>query len=388
MEHAAHTLRSRMTAGIDWFIPAQVRGGDPDALRQARLVVAFTWTLFAAAVIYTSIHYLMNSSVCAVTLVAGAGMAVPILYVMHRTGSSLIAGNMIAAAFFGVLTIMASRLGGHGSIVLPWYVGVPVVALSTAGRRSAFCWLAVTALSLAAFYAIDCAGYTFPCDLTHGHYELFGLLMWLGLILLMLVLALLFEAAKVQMLRQVRDSEHKLELERRQLLSMFDNMDEVIYVADPQTYELLYMNGPARKEWGDHVGEPCYQVLQNRDTPCPFCTNDRIFGAGAGTYVWEFQNPTNQRHYRCMDRAIRWSDGRLVRFEFAVDISDRKEHEALLKQAKETAEAHANRAAAAMADMERVNAVMMGREERVLAIKQEVNELLVELGRPSRYEHV
>ena len=46
------------------------------------------------------------------------------------------------------------------------------------------------------------------------------------------------------------------------------------------------------------------------------------------------------------------------------------------------------RATEAMDDMERMNAVMMGREERVLEMKQEVNDLLVELGRASKYQHV
>lgn len=38
--------------------------------------------------------------------------------------------------------------------------------------------------------------------------------------------------------------------------------------------------------------------------------------------------------------------------------------------------------------MERMNKVMMGRELRGLEVKQEVNDLLVELGQARRYEHV
>ena len=385
----AHGLRSRMSAGIDWFIPAHVRGGDPDVLRRARLVVAFAWTLIALAIIYAPIFFSINSPISVISLALAIGVALANLYVMRRTGSSFAAGNLLTAALFGALTVTACRFGGHGSVALTWYAGVPIVALSTAGRRSAVSWLTVTASSLVVFYVLNYTGYSFPNDPAPHHQNLLWLLGGIGLIVLMLALALLYEAAKVQMLRQVRQSEEALEAERKQMLSMFDSMDEVIYVADPQTHELLYLNGPARKGWGDRVGESCYRVLQNRDTPCPFCTNDRIFGENAGqAYIWEFQNTVNKRWYRCVDRAIRWSDGRMVRFEFAIDIHDSKEHEEMLEQAKKAAEDHARRATEAMADMERMNAVMVGREERVLEMKQEVNDLLAELGQERKYEHV
>ena len=154
-QHPAHTLRARMSAGVDWFIPAHVRGGDPDVLRRARLAVAFAWTLIALAIIYAAIYLSMNSPISSAALGTGAGVGLASLYVMRRTGSCFAAGNLLTAAFFGVMTALACRLGGQGSIALPWYAGVPVVALSTAGRRSAAFWLAVTASSLATFYTLD-----------------------------------------------------------------------------------------------------------------------------------------------------------------------------------------------------------------------------------------
>jgi len=199
------------TAGIDWFVPPRIRGGDPELLRPARLVVTFGWTLISLAFPYAAALYLMNSPIGAAALVTGAGVGVGSLCVMRRTGSCFAAGNLITAAFFGVLTVLACRLGGHGSIALPWYAAVPVVALSTAGRRSAVFWLAVTVSSLAAFYALHCSGYSFPNDLTPHHHELLSLLSWIGLIVLALALALLYELAKGQMLRQLREAREFLE---------------------------------------------------------------------------------------------------------------------------------------------------------------------------------
>ncbi len=133
-----------------------------------------------------------------------------------------------------------------------------------------------------------------------------------------------------------RKSEKLLNTERGQLISMFDGIDEVVYVADPNTYEMLYMNGIAKKNWGDGVGQKCHYVLQKLDSPCPFCTNNRIFGDNTGTsYIWEFRNTVNQRWYRCIDKVINWPDGRLVRYEMAIDIQDRKEAEEALKESEE-----------------------------------------------------
>ena len=102
----------------------------------------------------------------------------------------------------------------------------------------------------------------------------------------------------------------------------------MIYVADPETYELLYINEAFKNNWGDGIGQKCYHVLQNRHSPCLFCTNDHIFGENLGQpYIWEFQNTVNRRWYRCIDKAVPWPDGRMVRYEIAVDIHDRKQAE-------------------------------------------------------------
>jgi PAS domain S-box-containing protein len=125
-----------------------------------------------------------------------------------------------------------------------------------------------------------------------------------------------------------KKAEEALETEHKRFLSMFDGIDEVVYVADPTTHEILYMNEPAKRQWGDAVGQKCHSVLRGRDAPCSFCNNDKIFGERVGqSDIWEFQNEVNRRWYRCIDKAIRWPDGRMVRFELALDITEGKQAE-------------------------------------------------------------
>ncbi len=131
-----------------------------------------------------------------------------------------------------------------------------------------------------------------------------------------------------------------VETDRNRLLSILDGIDDVIYVADPETYELLHVNEVFKSSWGeDVIGKKCYKINQNRDDPCPFCTNSLIFGEYLGrSYVWEIQNKVNGRWYRCSDKAIRWIDGRMVRFEIAADITKEKLLESELKESNKQLE--------------------------------------------------
>ena len=128
--------------------------------------------------------------------------------------------------------------------------------------------------------------------------------------------------------------------------TILNSLDALVYVSDMQTYDLLYINDYGVAEWGPMKGRKCYQVLQaGQDSPCHFCTNNRLLtadGKPAGVYVWEFQNTLNGRWYQCRDQAIYWIDGRLVRIEIATDITERKEMEQQLANAKVLAERQAN----------------------------------------------
>lgn len=133
-----------------------------------------------------------------------------------------------------------------------------------------------------------------------------------------------------------RLAEEALERERRQLIAVFDNLDEVIYVSDPDTYEVLYANQAVRLRFGDVIGQKCFKSLQGLDAPCTFCTNRHIFGANCGKpFTWELRNRLDGRWYHCIDRAIEWPGRQMVRHEVAIDITDRKMAESRLQQTEE-----------------------------------------------------
>jgi len=134
---------------------------------------------------------------------------------------------------------------------------------------------------------------------------------------------------------RLRRAEEALDLERKQLLALFESIDEVIYVVDPESHEILFANKHLKDAFGKElVGGICYRELQELDEPCEFCTNEKIFKNKGKPYSWEYHNPVLDRDYLITDRVIKWPDGRDVRFELAIDITERKEAELALRESE------------------------------------------------------
>ena len=114
----------------------------------------------------------------------------------------------------------------------------------------------------------------------------------------------------------------------KQLCFILDGLDVLIYVADMQTHEILFINKYGKDFYGDVTGKICWQTLQSGQTgPCEFCTNEKLVDAdrnATGPYRWEHRNTCNNQWYDCHDIAIQWAGGRLVRMEMATNITKHK----------------------------------------------------------------
>lgn len=103
----------------------------------------------------------------------------------------------------------------------------------------------------------------------------------------------------------------------------FDTMDELIYVSDLSSYELIYMNKKALQAYGFHsleeaAGKKCYEVLQNCSTPCSMCNNHKL---KQGCFMeWWYYNPILDRQMMVKDTIVE-EEGKKYRMELAFDAA-------------------------------------------------------------------
>ena len=176
-----------------------------------------------------------------------------------------------------------------------------------------------------------------------------------------------------KLFQQREDSLAKLQSQHQQLLRLFNGIDDAIYIADPETHDILYVNDAVKNISGDDIiGKKCYIALQNRETPCPFCTNEKILKNKGEAAIWEFQNEMTKDWFRCFDKAIQWTGGRWVRFQIATNINDLKENENQLRKIN--------------AELSAFNKMAVGREKRMVELKKIINNLSMEIGKEPPYD--
>lgn len=103
--------------------------------------------------------------------------------------------------------------------------------------------------------------------------------------------------------------------------AVLETQTDVIYVSDMDTYELYYLNPAGQKLLGtsSYRGQKCYQALQGRNSPCPYCTNSRL--SEDEFYIWERRNEMTNMHFMLKDKIIPW-ENKKARMEIAINITE------------------------------------------------------------------
>lgn len=154
-----------------------------------------------------------------------------------------------------------------------------------------------------------------------------GLIILISICLFIAALIAIYTSKVTKQKMEVEKAEEENRKKREYLSMMADQLQaplneisELLYVSDIETYELLFLNQAGQETFhaNDFYGKKCYEVLQGRTSPCPFCTNPLL--KENEIYSWEIDNPITNKHYMLKDRKILW-DERIARLEIAFDMT-------------------------------------------------------------------
>lgn len=122
-----------------------------------------------------------------------------------------------------------------------------------------------------------------------------------------------------------KEFETSLRERELQLSAIIEATDLNIYICS-QDYTVEFMNEKLIRRTGyDGTGMPCYQVIHDRTSVCPWCVNARVFKGE--TVRWEIQSPKDNHWYYVVNTPICNADGTVSKYAMLLDITARKETE-------------------------------------------------------------
>ena len=110
------------------------------------------------------------------------------------------------------------------------------------------------------------------------------------------------------------------------LNNVLDGLDTMIFVTDPDTSEILFINDNMKRHYGiegDVVGLICYEIFRRgQNERCVFCPCFQLDKEPDELIVWEERSLSKDRVYRNIDRYIEWPNGRKAHLQQSIEITD------------------------------------------------------------------
>ncbi|MDN4058313.1 bifunctional diguanylate cyclase/phosphodiesterase [Massilia sp. YIM B02769] len=186
----------RYLAATHWFIPAALQQ-EAATLTRAENVVSAALLAATAGPFYALAYYLLgfDSAVTETLLCCAFMLTSPLL--LRVSGSIVAARELFLCALFFNFTWLSYHLGGISAPTASWLITGPLVAAFLGGIWSALFWLAMSCTAAALIYLLAAGGHALPVHPVSDMATLY-LVCHLGLFVVVLAFALLFELTKTQ----------------------------------------------------------------------------------------------------------------------------------------------------------------------------------------------
>lgn len=179
----------------DYFMPNQAPE-TVELIRKYRLIVNTALITICFAINYSLLCYAIGLKACITVMSCSVCWYIIILFLFKNNLNPLVAANLYV--FGGVTSIILSIYftNGFNSPVLPWLATSPIVALLIAGRKSGVFWAAINSISIIIFNSLTINNFNYPKVTYHDYYNFFNLNCYVGLVLVVFVLSIVFENGK------------------------------------------------------------------------------------------------------------------------------------------------------------------------------------------------
>lgn len=113
-------------------------------------------------------------------------------------------------------------------------------------------------------------------------------------------------------------------MEDGKIWGFYEELNEIVYVVDIDTNEMVYMNRKAREIYGINSNEElkrkkCYELLAGSFSPCAVCSNHKL---KPGYFLEEVNYDPVIKKKLALKKTMIEEDGKRYRFDLAVDIGN------------------------------------------------------------------
>jgi signal transduction histidine kinase len=226
----ASNLGAKLSALMDRPIPAELLT-EPEMARRARLVTRFGVLGSLFGFTYALFYFLIGHKWGAAIVVCCSTGVAATPFLMSWKKSVEPAGNLLALTLtlgFTGLCFVEGGLHGHA---IAWLVSVPLCALLLVGRKSARRWAVISFFAGAVIAGIDLAGFTLKPLYDPRWESVVSTAGYLGLILFMFILGLIFEGGRAQAFARMQAAHAELAASNDRLTHLNSEKNEFMGIA-------------------------------------------------------------------------------------------------------------------------------------------------------------
>jgi signal transduction histidine kinase len=226
----AVSLGAKYSALLDRPIPAELLA-EPELARRARLVTRFGVLGSLFGFTYALFYFLIGHKWGALIVVACSSGVAATPFLMSWKKSVEPAGNLLSLTLTLGFTGLCLVEGGVHGHAIAWLVSVPLCALLLVSRKWARRWAVISFFAGAIIAGIDLAGITLTPMYDPKWAPVVSAAGYLGLILFMFILGLIFETGRAQAFARMQAALGELAASNERLTHLNNEKNEFMGIA-------------------------------------------------------------------------------------------------------------------------------------------------------------